>query len=252
MIKRNDSLLRRVAFWALTPLILPQALWVRAHAPKFPPAPGEPHGRFGETGIEPLRFLALGDSVIAGVGAEQLHDAAPGAAARRLSEICGRPVAWRALGRVGADISQIRRLQLPEVGADEFDAALISVGVNDVTGLTRGQHYRRELGLLLDGLLALSPHAVILLVGVPPLHAFPLLPQPLRWHLGLRGRSLNAIGAQVASRPGVIFAPFDFDPKPEHFAADGYHPGPAMHREWGERVAELIATQLSVNDAAPT
>jgi lysophospholipase L1-like esterase len=136
------------------------------------------------------------------------------------------------------------------VGDYRFDAAMISVGVNDVTSLTSGRRYRRELGLLLDALLARSPQAVILLAGVPPLHAFPLLPQPLRWHLGLRGRSLNAFGEQVANRPGVIFAPFDFDPRPEHFAADGYHPAPAMHREWGERVAEQIAQQLAVRNAA--
>lgn len=246
----SGSLLPRVMFWALTPLILPQALWVKARAPKFPPAPGDCDGLLGTAGVEPLRFLALGDSVIAGVGAEHMCEALPGAAARRLSELCARPVAWRALGQVGANISQIRRLQLPEVGEDRFDAALISVGVNDVTGLTRGRRYRRELGLLLDGLLSRSPQAVILLAGVPPLHAFPLLPQPLRWHMGLRGRSLNAFGEQVASRPGVIFAPLDFDPRPEHFAADGYHPSPAMHKEWGERVAELIAMQLRVNVTA--
>jgi len=246
----SESLLPRVTFWALTPLILPQALWVKARAPKFPPAPGEREGLFQPGDAPPLRFVALGDSVIAGVGAEHLHEAVPGAAARRLSELCTRPVAWRVLGEVGANIRQIRRHQLPQLAGQEFDAAMISVGVNDVTSLTSGRRYRRELGLLLDALLAQSPQAVILLAGVPPLHGFPLLPQPLRWHMGLRGRSLNSFGARVAQRPGVIFAPLDFDPRPEHFAADGYHPAPDMHREWGEKVAELIAARLPAR-AAP-
>jgi lysophospholipase L1-like esterase len=235
----------RVAFWSLLPLILPQAYWVKWRSLSLPGAAGPSEGLVGEGEGEPFRFLALGDSVIAGVGAARLADALPGAAAAHLAQRLRRPVAWRALGRIGANAAQIRRELLPQLAGEGFDAALISVGVNDVTSLTPSRRYRRELGALLDALRAQAPAAVILLAGLPPLHGFPLLPQPLRWHMGLRGRSLDAFGQQVTGpRAGVRFAPLDFDPEPQHFAPDGYHPGPETHREFGRLLAEEILAGL--------
>lgn len=244
----SDALAPRLAFWALLPLLLPQALWVKARAPRFPPAPGERSGRI-ETGAGPaLRFLALGDSVIDGVGAETLDGAVPVQAAHAVSERLQCPVHWQVIGQSGVDAGELRA-RLHELQPEAFDAILLSVGVNDVTGLHTARRYARDLSALFTALRAHSPRAVMLLAGIPPLHGFPLLPQPLRWLMGLRARRLDGVGRRSAESQGVLFAPLDFEPEPSFFAADGYHPGPQSHRDWGRNLGERLAAALRVRVA---
>lgn len=244
----SDALAPRLAFWALLPFVLPQALWVKARAPRFPPAPGERTGRI-EAGEGPtLRFLALGDSVIDGVGAETLAGAVPVQAAHAVSERLQRPVQWQAIGQSGVDAGELYT-RLPELERAPFDAILLSVGVNDVTGLHTARRYARDLRALFAALRTHSPQAIVLLAGIPPLHGFPLLPQPLRWLMGLRARRLDEVGRRTAEGEGALFAPLDFEPEPSFFAADGYHPGPQSHRDWGRNLGERLAAALRVRVA---
>jgi hypothetical protein len=36
------------------------------------------------------------------------------------------------------------------------------------------------------------------LSGLPPMHRFPALPQPLRWYVGSRARDFNRVLAELA------------------------------------------------------
>ena len=69
MMARLQSLM----FWLSVPLLLPQALYVRKTAPRFAAAEGPSSGASG-TG-NTVRLLAIGDSIIAGVGATTLANA---------------------------------------------------------------------------------------------------------------------------------------------------------------------------------
>lgn len=55
------------AFWLALPWVFPQAIWVRRRTPRFRGPSGELRGQFGE---EPTRrVVGVGDSIVAGVGA---------------------------------------------------------------------------------------------------------------------------------------------------------------------------------------
>ena len=95
-----------------------------------------------------------------------------------------------------------------------------------------------QIGRLLDTLRSHSPRAAIAVAGMPPLHGFPLLPQPLRATFGMRGRSFDEVARQVvARRPNVIHVPVDVDPDPQKFALDGYHPSEESYAEFGTHMA---------------
>ena len=224
-------------FWGSVPFLIPQALYVRKTAPRFPPAGGPPAGTSGDG--EERRLLAIGDSIIAGVGASELSKALVGQTADALARSLDCSVSWQALGVSGYNSTRILERLLPKLPDTSADYIVVSVGVNDITSLTTLPRWRRNLALLLARLHAHSPRARIAVAGMPPLHTFPLIPQPLRAVFGLRGRSFDdSTRAVVGDRPGVVHVPLDFDSDPDRFAEDGYHPSEQSYAEFGRHMAD--------------
>lgn len=237
--------MKNLLFWLLFPLLVPQALYVRRTAPRFAPASGPTEGLAGNG--EQRRLLAIGDSIIAGVGASELSSALVGQTAAAIAESLNGSVSWRAMGVSGHDSAKILEQLVPKLPQDRFDYIIVSVGVNDITGLTSTRRWRRNLSRLLTELGAHSPQAVIALAGMPPLHAFPLLPQPLRAVFGLRARTFDEVATDVAEGlRGTIHVPLDFEPHPDAFAPDGYHPSEDSYTDFGRHMAAgLLALEAS-------
>ncbi len=192
---------------------------------------------------EQVRLLAIGDSIIAGVGATKLSLALVGQTATALARTRKCRVAWQALGRSGYDSTKLLERVVPSIPKDGFDYIIVSIGVNDITGLTSIRTWRRNLAALLDALERHSPEALIAVAGIPPLHVFPLLPQPLRAAFGLRGRAFEAASRNVLDnyeRSSLV--PLNFEPHPSKFSPDGYHPSEESYAEFGEHIAEGLVT----------
>lgn len=230
---------RHALFWSAFPWVLPQALWVKKTATRFPGAQGNNHGRIGEG--EPFSLLAVGDSIAAGVGADTFKQALVGQLARSLSRRYVRNVNWHALGLIGATTQTVRERLIQRIPTESFDLMVVSAGVNDVTALTRLSVYEQQLRSLLATLHAHSPNAIIVLNGLPPMHEFPLLPQPLRAVIGLRSRMLESVVKRVsADHAFVVHVPIVINPDPAFFAQDGYHPSASGYAEFARAIADRL------------
>ncbi len=92
-------MLRSLVFWSSLPFVVVQALRLRRDAPRLAGADGPSSGVVGSG--PPLRLLAIGDSIIAGVGASTMDKALVGRTAESLAALLGRAVTWQAIGRSG-------------------------------------------------------------------------------------------------------------------------------------------------------
>ena len=231
--------MRNLIFWLLFPFVAPQALYLRRSAPRFAPAAGPASGTIGDG--ELVRLLAIGDSIVAGVGARSLANALVGRTAAALAEAKNCQVHWIAAGVSGYDSSKVLHRLVPEIPTTPFDHIIVSVGVNDITGLKTLRHWRRNLRQLLQILHRHSPNATIAVAGIPPMHRFPLLPQPLRAVIGLRAREFDRIARiVVAGQSKAHYVALEFEPDPDEFSGDGYHPSEASYAGFGEAVAEHL------------
>lgn len=231
-------LLTSVSFWSLLPLTAVQGLWLRSRATRLPGAAGAREGVCGSG--EPLHLLAIGDSIIDGVGARRMEASLPAQFAVALAAVTGRQVRWRADGLSGRAIRDVITglSRLPD--GDPVDLLLVSVGVNDVTGLSSKRHWRRGVKALLRAIRRRWPGARILFAGLPPMQNFPLPPQPLRYMLGLRAAQLDQIAsAVVATVPGAVHVPTRIDPLHHDFCADGFHPSANSCTLWAKELAAL-------------
>jgi len=221
-------------WWLGLPLAALQGHRLRRTLPRFADADGVT-GRVG-SGDRRMRVVALGDSVAAGYAVEHHRSSIAGQLAVRLAERYGATVDWQACAMTGATAGVAMGLVSAEA-LGEADVVFVSIGVNDLKNLHGTTRFRRELGTLLDAILAAAPRARVCLLGIPPLDHFPAFPRPLSDALGWRGRVFDAIGVAAVQARERAFRIQTAEPLgPEMFAGDGFHPSPALHAAFADAV----------------
>ena len=231
------NILKRLGFWLLLPVSAAQGLRLRRTAVRLPEATGVRSGVSGQG--ETLQLLALGDSIIAGVGTGTIEQSLPVQFASALAEVRMCSVQWAIKGANGADISDLRNsINLLNSG-QQADVILISIGVNNVTGLSSTGYWRSQLNQLMLELRKKWPQADIIFAGLPPMGQFPLPPQPLRFTLGQRAATLDMIAAGIISRQaGMLHIPTDINPLEQDFCEDGFHPSAESCGNWARELAQ--------------
>ena len=233
-----------LAKWLLGPLLLWQGARVRATALRLPEAAGERARQGGA-----LRVLIVGDSSAAGVGAAHQDEALAGRLAQALATRLGEPVGWQVVAASGhRSVQALAQLEAAELLA--ADVLITSLGVNDVVD----QVAPHDALAALDAIHALARDRagvrLSLHCAAPPMQAFPLLPQPLRWFFGRQAARFNvALASSVLNQPSrrVVHLP---EPMRRNAAAlmaeDGFHPGPPGYALWAEALADQIESGLGL------
>ncbi|KXO97933.1 SGNH/GDSL hydrolase family protein [Tsukamurella pseudospumae] len=225
-----------------------QALRVKRDTPRLPEAAGRTGTVTGSGTVgrpDGARIVALGDSVLAGVGVEDHRDTLSGRLAAVLAGDGGAE--WDVRARSGATAGDVPT-QVADLG--DPDVVLISLGVNDVKNLHRRARWRRELAAALDAALAAAPRAQVLLLGMPPLTEFPALPPELAAALAGRAHGFDADAQQLAAeRPRVAHVPCAIPDAAGMFGADGFHPSALAHAAFAEQCAAVL---ISRSGSLPT
>ena len=232
--------LSRIGFWLFLPIAALQGLRLRRTATRLPEATGDKSGVCGQG--EAINLLAMGDSIIAGVGTGTVERSLPVQFAHALAEQQARRVQWHVEGRNGAYIAHLRRQMGRLAHQQRADVILISIGVNDVTGLSSTRYWRSQLETLVMELRQAWPQARVIFAGLPPMGKFPLPPQPLRFTLGMRAATLDAIAAEVLLQESqMAHIPTEIDPVEQEFCEDGFHPSAASCAYWAQELAREFA-----------
>ena len=232
---------------ALAPVLLWQGARVRRQALRLPEAAGARTGMAGAGELR-LRLLIVGDSSGAGVGAATQDEALAGHLSQALAERLHGRVHWQLLATTGHTTADA----LAELGTatlEPADLMVTALGVNDAVSQVSPRRWaaqQRELHQLAASRLGVR---YTLHSAVPPMHAFTLLPQPLRWLLGAHAMRLNL----ALARSLLNDAQRGAQGLPPHLhgsaaaalmACDGFHPNPAGYKLWADSLAERLQREL--------
>jgi len=221
---------------ALAPVIVPQGIWTNLRVPTLPEPSGARQGRAGRG--PRLRLLVVGDSAAAGVGVSRQEEALLGQVVSRLAQ--RYRVEFDLQAKTGFTTADILR-RLDEMVPQTYDVVLTSLGVNDVLALTSRATWLARQAQLREVLRQKFGARLLVVSGLPPVHSFPALPQPLRWHLGSRATQFNEeIAAAVAAERDVRLVNLRFEADAGMMASDGFHPGAPIYSEWAARAAACI------------
>ncbi|WP_100657923.1 SGNH/GDSL hydrolase family protein [Alteromonas flava] len=218
----------------LAPLLFYQGKQVRKITPVLP----EPHGA-RKWGSREAKFpiLLIGDSSAAGVGASTQADALLGQLARRLKPY---DVSITLVARTGATSADALHW-LQDVSTKYFAAVITVFGVNHVVANHTQQRWLREQSALFTELQRLFDEPEVFSCGLPPMHCFPALPQPLRWCLGARAIAFDtALKRLTGAHSKHHYCAIKVNQTPDMMAHDGFHPSTQGYQTWSQQ----LATQL--------
>jgi lysophospholipase L1-like esterase len=242
---------------ALATTLAAEVMAARRHrfVPSHPPL--EISGTIGPEDGEPLTLVVLGDSSVAGVGADAAEDTLTYGVAKALSD--QYRVSLHALGVSGSRLANVVNQQLPQLEGLEADIVLVCVGTNDVTHGTTIREARRQLRLLVEGLALVAPDAKVIVSGLPPAETSTAFHRPLRDLLGFRALLFTRLYRAELTPNGISV--FDiakltksaFHGKREMFSADRFHPSSAGYAFLGTVYGRAVreALEAAARDLQP-
>ncbi len=189
---------------------------------------------FGSSGPM-IRYVVLGDSTAAGLGAPY-EDGIAVRTARHLGET--GEVTMHNFGVSGARMRDLAELQLPQAEALSPNLVLLSAAANDVTHLTSIPSMRRRLREVVGRLRAANPDVRIVVTGAPDMGSPPRVPWVLRWAASLRTNMVNRMFRAEATNLRLVFAPIAEQTGPQFrrdrtlFHADRFHPNARGYATW--------------------
>ncbi len=204
---------------------------------------------------DPIDLLLLGDSIAAGLGADDPKHTLGGHLARRLTRRTKRAVRLRTAAVVGSETSDLAT-QLASVPGDyQPHVAVVVVGGNDITHRVRTAESRRHLA---DAIRTLRDGGTEVVVGTcPDLGALPL-PQPLRSLTARASRQLASAQREVATELGGravslahVVGPFFITQPDEMFALDRFHPSGAGYRRTAKAMLPSVLAALGHSGTLP-
>ncbi|MEA2452810.1 MAG: hypothetical protein QOG04_1520 [Actinomycetota bacterium] len=205
-------------------------------------------GTFGPADGEPLRFVVLGDSTAAGLGAGSPEHAYATVLSERLADD-GYRVELIAFGVSGARAKDVAEEQVPLALDAHPDLVFVGIGANDASHMTSLSSVGSSMEFALTQLETTG--ATIVVAGPPDMRAHAWL-EPLRSIVGWRGRQVAERIESVAHEHGLLTVPLArlagpyFATHPEDaYAADNFHPGPGGYRAWADAIYPVLVQALS-------
>ena len=245
-----------LAFGALFALLKEEARAARrkveARTAKADPPSGD--GIYGRRRGKSLVFAVLGDSSAVGLGVTHAAETPGALIAAALTELAERPVRLVRVAVTGAESRELAE-QVDRALAEHPDVALIMIGANDVTTLTKPAVAVRHLENAVRRLTAAGCEVV---VGTcPDLGTIRPIQPPLRWVARRASRTLAAAqtiavveaGGRSVSL-GDLLGPEFMESPAEMFSADRFHPSAEGYSAAAAALLPSVAAALGLWDPA--
>ena len=150
-------------------------------------------------------------------------------------------VQWQLLAQSGLTTASTLALLQAQPGL-QADIAVLVTGVNDVVDQVPSHHAVAHREALANWLRNAAAVQHVAFAPLPPVHAFPGLPQPLRWVAGTDARRHNAaLRDWAATRLDVSMVDMALPLAREAMARDGFHPGAPVYWACAEAIAQHLA-----------
>jgi lysophospholipase L1-like esterase len=201
----------------------------------------------------PIRFAMLGDSTAAGYGVYRDRDTPAAQIAIGISEVARRPVHVSNVAVVGAESPDLPA-QLERLGLSRIELAVIMIGANDVTELTKPGV---AVPFLEDAVRRLRARGVEVIVGTcPDLGTIRPIAQPLRAYARRLSRKMAREQTVAVVRAGGrtvslgdLLGPI-FEKRAELFSADRFHPSEEGYAEAARAVLPSALDALGLGTRA--
>jgi lysophospholipase L1-like esterase len=196
--------------------------------------------------LGPVRYVALGDSTGAGVGAKEGGYVAR--LFRRISEVRAESSVTN-LCVSGATTEDVLARQVSAAVAAKPTLITIGIGINDIGHGFSPQQFRENLNAILARLRA-GTEVPIVISNIPDISSAPRIPRIMRPEtqrlIELFNREISILASKhEAYVVDVYHDTHELLPThPEYFSADGFHPSDEGYEVWAERMWPTVAQAI--------
>lgn len=176
-----------------------------------------------------IKYVALGDSLTAGVGASDYKNSYPYLLAQKLS--LKKNVELVNLSHAGDTSLDLLIRQLPQALSAKPDLITLLIGVNDIHNLKSLKEF--ESNYIKIATVFKKTNAKIYLLAIPYLGSDKIVYPPYNLVLDLRTKQFNNVIKKISTDLGVGYIDLYSLSKPVNFySPDQFHPGDQGYSEW--------------------
>lgn len=191
-------------------------------------------------GKKPLEYVALGDSLTAGVGSNNYQQTYPFLVAEHLAG--DRPLTLVNLAIPGAKTADVLKREVPQAIQQKPDYISLMVGVNDIHDLRTSKDFTANYNAIITALKK-GTSAKIILINIPYLGSDMLIWPPYNFLFDLRTRQFNSIIKGIALEDNLQYVDiYNLAPiKQDLYSSDGFHPSEQGYLLMGEAINANIS-----------
>ncbi|MCY7377437.1 MAG: SGNH/GDSL hydrolase family protein [Pyrinomonadaceae bacterium] len=225
------------------PLLYWQGRRVRQKVGRLPDAKGATVGKFGEA-AETRNLLAIGESTVAGVGANNHAEALGGQLAKYLSLELNKSVRWHVLGESGITVGETLERLVPHLPETAMDFVVVALGGNDTFKVSSPNRWRTGMTKLVKILRGKYPNAVILLANTPRVMDFTALPTILKMVLWRISHLHHENAKILVNEFENVFYYDEAGAVADGFFSDGVHPSAYGYALWSEAMIKFLMRKM--------
>lgn len=184
-----------------------------------------------QSNSQTIKYMALGDSLTAGVGVSDYKNSYPYLLAQKLS--AKNNVELVNLARAGATSLDVVTNQLPKALLQKPDLITILIGVNDLHNLISLKEFEDNFTRIVTALK--KSGAKIYLLSIPYLGSDKIVYFPYNFMLNFRTKQFNNIIKKISADTGATYIDLSALKKSANFySVDQFHPKEDGYKEWSE------------------
>ncbi len=176
-----------------------------------------------------LTYVALGDSLTAGVGVDQFNQTYPYLFTQKLA--LGNKVTLINLAEKGATTDSLIRDQLPKLSSLHPDLITILIGINDLHDLKSLESFRTNYSLILKQLQLTG--VKILILNIPDLGDSSVLLPPFNYWYDFRTKQYNSVIESLGVEVIDIYSLSKNFGK-NMYSLDKFHPSSLGYKIWSD------------------
>jgi lysophospholipase L1-like esterase len=188
----------------------------------------------------PLIYVAMGDSLTAGVGVDTYRDSYPYRVATAVSEDRKQTVTLIPFAIPGIRSQYAVEHFIEPIIEIKPDIISIYIGINDIHGNVSTEKFGENYEQIVQS-LGSSTDAEIYLVNLPYIGTKELVATPYRHYFNWKTKNYNKVIEEIAIKNNVVYVdlyqahqPFELDTN--YYAKDFFHPNKLGYTHWADTI----------------
>lgn len=213
--------------------------WSLGERPIFAPSDFKSYS-IGDSSSKQRTYVAIGDSVTAGVGVTTYTESYPYLIASNLSKDTQSTIELIPFAIPGIRSEYVMGYFLEPIVESNPDVITLLIGINDIHGNVPTakfkEHYQTILTTLTD-----KTDATIYAINIPYIGTKDLIQQPYRFYFNFRTQEYNEVIKELASQYNVTYVDLYSSHQKQsldttYYAQDFFHPNAVGYSFWAQSI----------------